>query len=87
MINDAPLQSPAKVYVKVTAVFHPDGRLIPISITWKDGQVFHIDKITDVRRAAAFKAGGTGVRYSCLIGGHASVLFYEENNKWFVEAK
>lgn len=87
MIKDAPVQNPKKVYVKVTADFGPDGRLMPKSITWRDGQVFDIDRVTDVRRAAALKAGGCGVRYTCLIGNHISFLFYEENYKWFVEAK
>jgi hypothetical protein len=33
------------------------------------------------------KAGGTGLRYTCLIAGGEHYLFYEENCKWFVEAK
>lgn len=87
MITDAPLQNRRKVYVEVTAVFTADGLLSPQSITWRDGKVYKIDKVTDVRKAASFVAGGTGVRYTCLIEGHSSFLFYEQNNKWFVEAK
>ena len=49
-----------KVYVDVTAKFNSDGFLIPINLTWEDGQVFEIDRVTDIRQAAAMKAGGAG---------------------------
>jgi hypothetical protein len=42
--------------------------------------------IVDRRRAASLKAGGVGIRYTCLICGGQHYLFYEENYKWFVEA-
>ena len=53
----------------------------------EDGTTFEIDRILDQRRAASLKAGGAGIRYTCVINGHQSYLFYEENFKWFVEAK
>ena len=81
LINDA------KIYVHVTADFYPDGRLHPVQIIWKDGRKFPIDCITDCRRAASLKAGGCGIRYTCMISGRPHYLFYEENYKWFVEAK
>ena len=76
-----------KVYVDVTARFSKDGRLIPISFLWKDGHVYEIQRITDVCRAASLKAGGVGIRYTCIIDGKQSHLFYEDNNLWFVEGK
>lgn len=76
-----------KVYVKVNADFTEDGRLRPKSLEWEDGTTFSIDRILDQRRAASLKAGGAGIRYTCVINGHQSYLFYEENFKWFVEAK
>ena len=76
-----------KIYVDVTAEFFPDGRLIPRFITWEDGRKFEIDKVKECRRAASFKAGGVGMRYTCMICGSEHYLFYEENYKWFVEAK
>ncbi|HAW16111.1 MAG: hypothetical protein IJ869_04980 [Clostridiales bacterium] len=76
-----------KEYVKVCAVFTPDGRIIPEEITLEDGRSYHIDKITDVRRAASLKAGGAGIRYTCRITGRDCYIFYEENNRWFVEMK
>lgn len=74
-----------KVYVDVVAEFTKDGTLLPKSIKWEDGNVFEIQRITDVRRAASLKAGGVGMRYTCVICGQQKHLFYEDNNMWFVE--
>lgn len=76
-----------KVYVKVNAEFTEDGRLRPKALTWEDGTTFEIDRILEQRRAVSLKAGGVGIRYTCLINGHQSYLFYEENYRWFVEAR
>ena len=69
----------SKVYVNVMAEFTKDGRLLPRSFIWKDGQVYEIQRVTDVRRAASLKAGGVGIRYACIVNGRESHLFYEDN--------
>lgn len=79
--------SKTKIYVKVTAEFTADGQLKPMWITWEDGRKFEIQRITDCRRAASLKAGGVGLRYTCIISGGQHYLYFEENNRWFVEAK
>ena len=84
-----------RVYVDVKAAFNATGSLMPLEIKWIDGQVFEIDRVTDVRQAAARKAGGQGDRYTVKIRGKQSYLFFERsgalsgNNlgRWFVEAK
>ena len=76
-----------KVYVSVTAVFTTEGKLVPKSFVWKNGHVYDIQKVTDVRRAASLRAGGAGLRYTCIVDGRESHLFYEENNLWFVEER
>ncbi len=76
-----------KIYVKVQAVFSEDGELTPTRIIWSDGRVFQIDRIRCRVRAASLKAGGAGIRYTCLINGKEHFLFYEENYKWFVEGR
>lgn len=53
-----------KVYVDVIAQFNSEGVLIPLSLTWEDGEKFDIDRVTDIRQAAAMKAGGQGDRYT-----------------------
>ena len=75
-----------KVFVKVTASFDTDGRITPLSLEWEDGRLYTIDRITDLRRAASLKAGGMGLRYTVIINGQQSYLFYE-GPKWFVEGR
>ena len=76
-----------KVYVDVVAEFTPEGRMSPLLLVWEDGTKYRVDAVTDCRRAASLKAGGTGWRYTCRICGGEHFLYYEENGKWFVEAK
>lgn len=75
-----------KQYVSVTARFDSDGNLVPVSIHWKDGRSFEIDKILDIRYAASKKEDGIGIRYSCRIAGQRRYLFLEDN-RWFVDSK
>ncbi|NLZ81870.1 MAG: hypothetical protein GX913_08765 [Clostridiales bacterium] len=76
-----------KVYVDMTAVFSKEGVLTPKSFLWKDGREFEIQHVRDIRRAASLKAGGVGTRYTCIIDGKQSYIFYEDNNLWFVEER
>lgn len=86
---------PIKVYVAVKADFAEDGTLFPREITWEDGTKFEIDRVLDIRQAAAMKAGGQGDRYTIRIGDKQSYLFFERstnltgNNigRWFVERR
>ena len=76
-----------KEFVSVTARFDHDGNLLPITLHWKDGRNFNIEKILDIRYAASLnKAGGAGIRYSCRISGKQRYLFLD-NNRWFVDSK
>lgn len=77
----------AKVYVQVEAGFSEDGILTPHSIRWTDGRRYDIDRVKDCVRAASRKAGGAGLMYTVEIGGRESHLYYEENYRWFVEAR
>ena len=74
-----------RIYVEVTAVFTPEGQILPQQIRWEDGSLFPIDRVTDIRKAAATKAGGCGLRYTIRIGGRQTYLFLDED-RWFVEA-
>lgn len=75
-----------KVYVKVVSQTDEEGNITPISITWKDGRTYNVDKITDIRRAYALKVGGTAIRYTVRISGKETYVF-RDDNKWFVESK
>ena len=84
-----------KVYVAVKADFNEDGIMLPREITWEDGTKYAIDRVLDIRQAAAMKAGGQGDRYTVRINGNQSYLFFERstnqtgNNlgRWVVERK
>lgn len=84
-----------KVYVAVKADFRDDGIMLPREITWEDGTNYPIDRVTDIRQAAAMKAGGQGDRYTVMIDGKKTYLFFERsanltgNNigRWFVERR
>ena len=85
----------AKVYVGVHASFEADGRMFPKALTWEDGTVYEVDRVLDIRQAAAMKAGGQGDRYTISIRGQRSYLYFERsteisgNNigRWFVERR
>jgi len=73
-----------KTFVKVTAEHDEQGQIRPILLTWTDGRIYEIDKVTDVRQAPSLKGGGLGIRYTCKIRGKEVYLFCDEG-KWFVE--
>lgn len=79
--------NPCKIYVETAAEFSADGQLKPLWIIWEDGRKFEIDRVLRVDRAASQKAGGIGLRYTVMIRGQEHHLYYEENYRWFVEAK
>jgi len=76
-----------KVYVDVIARFTKDGELMPVSFTWEDDHRYEIDRIIKCQRAASRKAGGAGIRYTCLVEGKQCNIFYEENFRWFLERR
>lgn len=75
-----------RVYVKVIVECDEDGKVTPLQVEWEDGRRFQVDRLLDVRRAAAVKAGGQGMRYTVRILGQETYLF-EDEGRWFVEGK
>ncbi len=84
-----------KVYVPVRVDFREDGVMLPRKITWEDGREYEIDRVSDIRHAAAMRAGGQGDRYTIHVRGRQSYLFFERSpdqagssiGRWFVERK
>lgn len=74
-----------KIYVAVELTIDEAGIMHPRSVLWEDGRKFEISSVSDVRRAASLKAGGSGIRYTCRIGRKDTYLYYEDP-KWFVDA-
>ncbi len=73
-----PGHSPAHlpVRVRVDVCFAPDGRIIPKSLMWEDGHVYTIDAVTDVRPQGTLSPGAPGDRYTVLINGRQSYLYF-----------
>ena len=88
-------QKDIKVYVEVSVVFNQDGLMLPRTILWEDGKKYRIERVTDIKQAAAMRCGGQGDRYTIYINGQQSYLFFERsctltgNNlgRWFVERR
>ncbi|GHU83992.1 hypothetical protein FACS1894196_4730 [Clostridia bacterium] len=86
---------PVKVYVPVVVAFDEDGRMIPESLTWEDGQRYEIERLLAVRPGYAARVGGHGDRYTVRIGTQQRYLYFEHNlqygqpitGRWFVERK
>lgn len=84
-----------KVYVGVLVEFNEDGVMLPRLITWEDGVKYEIDRVVDIRPAPATRAGGGGDRYTVMVKGQRTFLFFERNaslqgnniGRWFVERK
>ncbi len=84
-----------KVYVHVKVDFREDGIMLPRKITWEDGREYEIDRVSDIRQAAAMRAGGQGDRYTIYVQGKQSYLFFERSpnqtgnciGRWFVERR
>lgn len=74
-----------KEFVKVNLTVDEEGNVRPNSIVFQKDHIFEIDRLKDVRRAAATKVGGTGIRYTVVIKGKETYLF-EDDGRWFVEA-
>jgi len=84
------MDNDCKVYVDVNENRHKDGRLVPLSFGWENGNRYKIDKVLDIRPAVSLKAGGVGIRYTVRVGGHETYLYLEEGkagDKWFMERK
>ena len=86
---------PIKVYLGVEVDFGSDGVMLPRTIIWEDGSRFEVDRVLDIRPAAAQKAGGQGDKYTFEINGQIRHIFFEHNcdygsanlGRWFMEWK
>ena len=75
-----------KIYIDVVSIHYKSGTIKPLFIVWENGQKYAIDKVKNITRAASLKAGGCGIRYTCMINNQERYLFLEEN-KCFIEMR
>ena len=84
-----------KAYVPVEVSFDERGFMHPVRLIGQNGKVFEIDRVIQIKPAAAMKAGGQGDRYTIRIAGKETYLFFERSTsekgaiigRWFVEKK
>lgn len=84
-----------RVYMDVDATFDKDGRILPRALVWEDGRRYEIDRVVGVRPAMAARAGSGGDRYTIIVRGRESYLFFERSaeltgsrlGRWFVERR
>ena len=76
--------APKKIPVAVRADHKLDGSVRQIRFRAEEGESVHIDKVVDVRPAAVLKAGGQGIRYTCVVEGKQLYLF-DCDGMWFLE--
>ncbi|MCL2126567.1 MAG: hypothetical protein FWH33_11375 [Oscillospiraceae bacterium] len=84
------MEADYKVYVEVCENRLRDGKVIPLTFVWEDGNRYEVDRVIDVRPAASLKAGGAGLRYTVRVRGRETFMFLEEDggvSKWFMERR
>ena len=84
-----------KAYVSVIAEHRVDGLMLPRIIVWETGLKYEVDRVVDIRPGYAAKAGGQGDRYTIMVNGKRTYLYFERSanlsgniiGRWFVERK
>ena len=84
-----------KAYVPVVVSLTEEGQMLRRAVVWEDGQRYEIDRVKDIRPSYAAKAGGQGDRYTILVKGQVTYLYFERTTnlsgniigRWFVERK
>ena len=88
-----------KVIVEVIVDFLRNGDMVPREIIWIDDNEeqirYPIDRVKDVCQAASRRAGGQGDRYTILVNGQETYLFFDRSanlsgrviGTWYVERR
>ena len=74
--------------VPVSESLRAQYRVIPVRVYTEDGYKIYIDRVTDIRRQASTKAGGLGIRYTCLATSEdkqKEIYLYKDEDTWFME--
>ena len=82
-------------YVRVLGEFDPNGNLRPVKIAIPDVGVFRVERVLDTRALSTTKAGGRGYRYSIMVEGVQSYIYFEPSGEikgnrlgaWYIEQK
>ena len=72
-----------KQYVDVLAHHRLDGQTIPIRFKAEDLPAQRIVKVLDIRPGYSMKAGGQGLRYTCVLEDGSTIYLFHDRNLWF----
>lgn len=73
---------PTNVYVDVEVMSDKEGNIRPLTIIWRDGSRYNIDKVYRAVQSI-LPQGGEALCYECRIKGHRKDLYFS-NGSWFV---
>lgn len=75
-----------RIDVGVTAKFGAEGGVIPLSVHWRDGREFEVERVLASERAPSHSDARLPIRYICLIREEKRYVYFEpEMLRWFVE--
>jgi len=72
-------------YVEVICSHDVAGNIKPLYLVWDDLRKIPILKIKEICPRASLKAGGSGLRYTCLFDSNRIRHLYLDRDKWYVE--
>ena len=72
-----------KVYVQVDSKVLDSGEIVPVTLSWKDGRVWNIDRV--VHSCVSPDGEFEGIRYTVFIGS-AERYIYRAGHDWYVMA-
>lgn len=74
-----------KVYVSVIAHHRLDGEIIPLRFKAEDGPAQHIVRVLEWCPSHSLKAGGQGIRYTCMLDNGNTIYLFHDRKLWFHE--
>ena len=68
----------AKIYVNVIAKFDKDGTITPMTLEWRNGLLYDVEKVRTIGECSSRRIGGQGVEFMVQIEGNQAVLSFED---------
>lgn len=75
----------SRKYIDVICLNDQQGNIKPLFIIWNNEKKIPIIKVKDVCQRASLKAGGSGLRFTCVFEHKLIRHLYYDRGKWFVE--
>ncbi len=72
-------------YIDVICLNDKGGNLKPLYIIWDDYKRIPILRVKEIKPKASLKAGGSGLRYTCIFKTNKIRHLYYDRGKWYVE--